>query len=155
MNRASSFAIAAVSIGVDRLLKWWVSGSIALNESRPLIGNDIRLTRVHNSGGAMGIFPGGYTVFLAVSLVVSLAIIVLLIVRRYESALMRTGLALLLGGAVGNVIDRLTYGYVLDFLEIRGLFVNNLADVCVSVGTALIIVYVIFGGERKSNCKAS
>lgn len=155
MNRVTSFAIAALCMGVDRLLKWWVKGSIALNESRPLIGQNIRLTRVHNAGGAMGILPGGSTVFLVVSLVVSLAIAVLLLMRKDESRLMSTGLGLLLGGAVGNVIDRLAYGYVLDFLEIKGLFVNNLADVCVSVGTALIIAHVIFGGERKSNCEAS
>jgi signal peptidase II len=61
---------------------------------------------------------------------------------------MGTGLALLLGGAVGNLIDRLAYGYVLDFLEIRGLFVNNFADVCVSVGTALVFIHVLFGGEK-------
>jgi signal peptidase II len=155
MNRVSTFAVAAVLIGADRLLKWWVIKSIPLHESRPLIGQTIRLTRVHNAGGAMGILPGGSTVFLVVSLVVSLVIVVVLLVRRYESALMLTGLALLLGGAIGNAIDRLAYGYVLDFLEIKGLFVNNLADVYVSVGAALLIFHVVFGGERKSNCEAS
>jgi signal peptidase II len=155
MNRSLCFSIAAVSIGVDRLLKCWVRGTIALHESRALIGQNIRLTRVHNVGGAMGILPGGSTAFVAVSLAVSLVIVGLLLVRKYESSLMCTGLALLLGGAMGNLIDRLAYGYVLDFLEIRGLFVNNLADVCISVGTAVIILHVIFGRDKKSNYEAS
>ena len=148
MNRSSSFAIAAVALGVDRLLKWWIAGHLVLYESRPLIGQTIRLTRVHNVGGALGMFPGSGALFLAVSIVVSAVIIFLLLHRKHQSVLMGTGLALLLGGAVGNLIDRIAYGYVLDFLEIRGLFVNNFADVCVSMGAALVFVHVLFGGEK-------
>lgn len=148
MNRPSSFAIAAVAFGIDRFLKWWAGGHLVLYESRPLIGQTIRLTRVHNVGGALGIFPGSGALFLAVSIAVSAGIIFFLLRSKHQSALMGTGLALLLGGAVGNLIDRLAYGYVLDFLEIRGLFVNNFADVCVSVGTALVFIRVLFGGER-------
>jgi len=148
MNRASSFVIAAAAIGIDRLLKWWVGGHLVLHESRPLIGQMIRLTRVHNIGGALGIFPGSGALFLAVSVVVSAVIIFFLVRHKTHGVIMGTGLGLLLGGAVGNLIDRLAYGYVLDFLEIRGLFVNNFADVCVSMGTALVFIHVLFGGEK-------
>jgi len=148
MNRPSSFTIAAAALAVDRLLKWWVGGHLVLYESRPLIGQTIRLTRVHNIGGALGIFPGSGALFLAVSIVVSAVIVFLLLRHKTQGVIMGTGLALLLGGAVGNLIDRLAYGYVLDFLEIRGLFVNNFADVCVSVGTALVFIHVLFGGEK-------
>ena len=148
MNRASSFVIAAAAIGLDRLLKWWVGGHLVLHESRPLIGQMIRLTRVHNIGGALGIFPGSGALFLAVSIVVSAVIIFFLVRHKTHGVIIGTGLGLLLGGAVGNLIDRLAYGYVLDFLEIRGLFVNNFADVCVSMGTALVFIHVIFGGEK-------
>lgn len=119
-----------------------------LHESRPLIGQMIRLTRVHNIGGALGIFPGSGALFLAVSIVVSAVIIFFLVRHKTHGVIMGTGLGLLLGGAVGNLIDRLAYGYVLDFLEIRGLFVNNFADVCVSMGTALVFIHVLFGGEK-------
>jgi len=148
MNRSSSFVIAAVALAVDRLLKWWVGAHLVLHESRPLIGQSIRLTRVHNIGGALGIFPGSGALFLAVSIVVSAVIIFLLLRHKSQGVIMGTGLALLLGGAVGNLIDRLAYGYVLDFFEFRGLFVNNFADVCVSMGTALVFIHVLFGGEK-------
>ncbi len=148
MNRPTTFAVATVALGIDRLLKWWVGGHLVLHESRPLIGQTIRLTRVHNIGGALGIFPGSGALFLAVSGAVSLWIIVFLLRHKHQSALMGTGLALLLGGALGNLIDRISYGYVLDFLEIRGLFVNNFADVCVSVGTILVFIHVLFGGGK-------
>ncbi|HDL86447.1 MAG TPA: signal peptidase II [Candidatus Acetothermia bacterium] len=148
MNRPSTFAIATVALGIDRLLKWWVGGHLVLYESRPLIGQVIRLTRVHNIGGALGIFPGSGALFLVVSGAVSAWIVFFLLRHKDQGALMGTGLALLLGGALGNLIDRVVYGYVLDFLEIRGLFVNNFADVCVSVGTALVFIHVLFGGEK-------
>ena len=148
MNRPSIFVILALSIGIDRILKWWVGGHLALYESRPLIGQTIRLTRVHNIGGALGIFPGSGSLFLAVSSAVSAWIVFFLLRHKHQSALMGTGLALLLAGAVGNLIDRLAYGYVLDFLEFRGLFVNNFADICVSVGAVLIFIHVLFGGEK-------
>jgi len=148
MNRSSSFAIAAAAVGIDRLLKWWIGGHLVLYESRPLIGQTIRLTRVHNVGGALGIFPGSGALFLAVSLAVSAGIIVAILRRKGQRLLMGMGLGLLLGGAIGNLIDRIAYGYVLDFLEIRGLFVNNFADVCVSVGAALVFIHVLFGGEK-------
>ncbi len=146
MNRYSSLLIAGVAVGADRVLKWWAGQTLALSESRPLLGHFIRLTRVHNVGGALGIFPGGGELFIAVSIAVSVTVIVILLRDRTRSAVMKVGLALLLAGAVGNLIDRLAYGYVLDFLEFRGLFVNNLADVCVSVGTVLVIIHTIFGG---------
>lgn len=146
MNRYSSLLIAGVAVGADRVLKWWAGQTLALSESRPLLGHFIRLTRVHNVGGALGIFPGGGELFIAVSIAVSVTVIVILLRDRTTSAVMKVGLALLLAGAVGNLIDRLTYGYVLDFLEFRGLFVNNLADVCVSVGTVLVIIHTVFGG---------
>lgn len=151
MKRPTTFAVATVAFGIDRLLKWWVGGHLALHESRPLIGQTIRLTRVHNIGGALGIFPGSGSLFLAVSIVVSAWIIFFLVRHKYEAALMGMGLALLLAGAVGNLIDRLSYGYVLDFLEFRGLFVNNFADVCVSVGTIFVFIHVLFGGGERSN----
>jgi signal peptidase II len=148
MNRLPYFLIALLLVGADRALKAWASRSLAVTGSRPLIGQVIRLTPVHNVGGALGILPGSEILFIIVSLVASIAIIILLALHRDPSRLMNTGLALVLAGAVGNVIDRLAYGYVFDFLEVRGLFVNNLADICVSVGVALIILRVLMGGER-------
>ena len=148
MKRPSIFLISALSIGVDRILKWWAGGHLELYASRPLIGQTIRLTRVHNIGGALGIFPGSGALFLAVSSAVSAWIVFFMLSHRKQNALMGTGLALLLGGALGNLIDRISYGYVLDFLEFRGLFVNNFADVCVSVGAVLIFIHVLFGGEN-------
>ena len=138
----------ALLILCDRLTKAWALGALDLGQPRPLIGNVIRLTRVHNIGGAFGIFPGSGTLFIIVSAVIAVGIAVLLLSRHARSWLLRLGLCIVLAGAIGNLIDRIAYGYVLDFFEFRGFPVFNLADSCITVGAILIIIYVLFGGER-------
>jgi len=154
MNRVPYLTLAGFAVGLDRLLKWWAITNLSLAESRPLIGETIRLTRVHNHGGALGIFPGNGTLFVVASSIVALIVLFFIARGRYHSRLLNTGLALVLGGAVGNLIDRLLYGYVLDFLEVRGLFVNNLADVCVTVGIGLIVIHTFFGGDEDRSSRS-
>jgi len=148
LPRILPFAPTTLLILFDRLTKLWALHALSLGHPQPLIGNTIRLTRVHNIGGAFGIFPGSGTLFIVVSAIIAIVITGLLLSKRAESWLLRLGLSIVLAGAVGNLIDRVFYGYVLDFFEIRGFPVFNLADSCVTVGAILIIIYVLFGGDR-------
>jgi signal peptidase II len=148
MDRIPILFLTSALILLDRLTKWWASTTLHLGQPMPLLGSSIRLTRVHNVGGAFGIFPGSGELFLAVSGIVSLVLLVLLLLGRVRGILARTGVAVVLAGALGNLIDRLSYGFVLDFFEIRGFPVFNLADACITVGAGLIILHVLFGGER-------
>lgn len=148
MDRIPYLLLTCVLILLDRLTKWWASAALTAGQPTPLLGQSIRLTRVHNVGGAFGIFPGSGELFLAVSGVVSLVLLILLLVSRVHGILARLGMAIVLAGAVGNLIDRFLYGFVLDFFEIRGFPVFNLADACITVGAALIILHVLFGGDR-------
>lgn len=148
MDRIPYLLLTSVLILLDRLAKWWASSSLTFGQPTPLLGQSIRLTRVHNVGGAFGIFPGSGELFLAVSGVVSFVLLILLLLGRVRGILARMGAALILAGAVGNLIDRLLYGFVLDFFEIRGFPVFNLADACITVGGGLIILHVLFGGDR-------
>lgn len=147
MNRRLYFLVAFFIIGLDRILKLWVAENLFLHETRPLLGRIFRLTRVHNPGGAFGIFPEGRVVFIIVAASVTVVIVFLLLTARYQSRLVNTGLALILGGAVGNLIDRIIFGYVLDYLKIQGLFVNNLADFAITIGAGLLVFHMFFGGE--------
>ena len=128
MDRFPYLFLAGLIVGIDRFLKGWAANSLVLSQSKPLLGKVIRLTRVHNVGGAFGIFPGNGTLFIVVSLVIVVVLFAVLLVAHLRTVLVKIGLALILGGAIGNLIDRLLFGYVLDFFEVRGLFVNNLAD---------------------------
>ncbi len=148
MSRFPYLFAAGLIVGLDRLTKGWAASTLILSVPRPFLGPVFRLTRVHNVGGAFGIFPGNGTLFIVVSSVVAVGLFVLLLKEGLRGKLLNAGLALVLGGAIGNLIDRLHYGYVLDFFEVRGFSIFNLADACVTVGVGLILVHTLFGGER-------
>ena len=148
MARTSYFSLTLILLIIDRLTKWWISSTLDFGVPNDLIGNVIRLTRVQNDGGAFGIFPGGGIVFLVVSAVVSLILFLILLTMQIDSRLIRTGMAFVLAGALGNLVDRIHWGYVLDFFEIRGFPIFNVADACITVGAGFIVLAIVFGGER-------
>jgi len=148
MSRFPYLFAAGLIVGLDRLTKGWAASTLILSEPRPFLGQVFRLTRVHNIGGAFGIFPGNGTVFIVVSSVVAMGLFIFLLAADLHGKLLKAGLVLVLGGAIGNLIDRLHYGYVLDFFEVRGFSIFNLADACVTVGVGLILVHTFFGGEK-------
>ena len=148
MDRIPYLLLTSALILVDRWSKWWAASTLHVGQPEPLLGESIRLTRVHNVGGAFGIFPGNGDLFLAVSALVSLVLVALLLLGRFRGIVARVGMALVLAGAVGNLIDRVAYGFVLDFFEIRGFPVFNLADACITVGACLIILHVLIGGDH-------
>jgi len=154
MGRLSYLLLSGLLVVLDRLLKAWAANTLVLGESRHLLGDVLRLTRAHNVGGAFGIFPGSGGLFLGVSSLVSVALILTFLFVRIRGTLLKTGLALVLAGAVGNLIDRLQFGYVLDFFEVRGFSILNLADACITVGVAVILMYSLFGGERHRASRA-
>ena len=151
MARASYFSLTLTLLIIDRLTKWWVDSSLDFGVPNDLIGNIIRLTRVHNEGGAFGIFPGGGVVCLVVSSIVSLILFLILLTMQIDSRLIKTGMAFVLAGALGNLVDRIQWGYVLDFFEFRGFPIFNVADACITVGAAFIILSILFGGDRNQS----
>ena len=148
MGKTRYLSLAAILLLIDQATKWWASTTLTLGQPNNLIGNAIRLTRAHNDGGAFGIFQGGGTVFLIVSGIVSFILLLILLTMTIDSKLIKTGMAFVLAGAVGNLIDRIHWGYVLDFFEIRGFPIFNVADACITVGAVFIILSILFGGER-------
>jgi signal peptidase II len=133
-----SLIVATLVAGLDQLSKLWIRDNLVAGESLREIGF-VRLTYVVNTGSAFGLFPN-QTVLLIVITIVSLTSMLLFL--RYlssASALTNVSLGLILGGAVGNLIDRLHFGYVIDFIDIRlwdGLHwpAFNVADTAIVVG---------------------
>jgi len=146
MNRLLWLLPTAALLLFDRILKMWAATSLTVGRPIPLLGDAVRLTRVHNTGGAFGLFPGNPAAFIAISSLIAAGVLALLLSRWARGIWLKAGLAVLLAGAVGNLIDRATLGYVIDFFEIRGFPVFNVADACVTVGAVLIIIHALFGG---------
>lgn len=137
--------LALVVIGADHLTKFWISSTLAFEESVPILPF-FSLVRVHNTGAAFSFLAGasGWQrwFFIAVGIIATV-IIVRLLQRHARESRLAFALALVLGGALGNVIDRVVLGHVVDFLyfHYRGFAwpAFNVADSAITVGAALLI----------------
>lgn len=125
---------------LDRFSKFFILRNLTFNEPVEIIKNIFYLTLVHNSGAAFGVFKNQTFFFVIISI---LALIAILIYIRKNSNMPFTGkvgLALISGGAFGNLVDRLYFGYVIDFLDFKVWPVFNVADSAITVGVFLLIV---------------
>ena len=138
--------IPIIVIAIDQLTKYIVVKNFALSEMIPVIDDFFYLTLHKNKGGAWGILQNSRLVFLILIPLVS-AFLVYYIIKN-KNRFLRFTLALILGGAIGNYIDRVAEGSVTDFLLFYiGSYpfpVFNVADIAVTCGTVLLAVYVIF-----------
>jgi len=149
--------ISAVVIALDQLTKFWVVSNLALGETVPVLPV-LSIHRTFNTGAAWSMFAnaGGAQrwVFSALAVGVSVGLIVWL--RRLalsSHALLATGLTLILGGAIGNVIDRLLLGHVVDFVlfhwDMSAFPAFNVADSAITIGAGLVIFDAIIEGRRE------
>jgi signal peptidase II len=142
-------------LAVDRATKFAIERYTSLFFRRNIISDIVVLVHNQNPGIAFGVFSDSSSPWLAPVLVVSsVAVIALLVwVGRAGGALAQAGLALILGGAAGNVLDRLIHGGVTDFLEVRlGSFrwpAFNAADSAITIGAALVLFELFFGPHRR------
>ncbi len=138
--------IPIIVVAIDQLTKYIVVRNISMSERIPVIDGFFYLTLHKNQGGAWGILQNSKLLFLILIPLVS-AIIVYYIIKN-ENRFLRFTLALILGGAIGNYIDRIAEGAVTDFLLFYiGSYpfpVFNAADIAVTCGTILLAVYVLF-----------
>jgi len=135
------FGVAAASVALDQWAKVWASNNLAFHEPIRVIGDLVRFTYTRNSGIAFGMFAGQSFPFYIFSIVAAVAVIWLWVRHPLLPAVRQWSLALILGGAIGNLIDRLRFGEVTDFILLswRGheFPVFNVADMCVTFGVIL------------------
>ena len=151
-------AALLVMIAGDQALKGWTVSHLELGESTPFIPAIMQLTRVHNYGAAWSSLSGKTVRLIAVTAVMMIAVAVLLLRRVVRHPLGVAACLLILGGGIGNIIDRIRLGYVVDMFDLL-LFsypVFNLADCFVVVGAILGAVYYLwiyekFDARKKSN----
>ena len=149
--------IAVVSL--DLWSKWAIKSSLRLYQSKPIIQDFFHLTYVTNDGMAFGLsFPGGKLFLLSLILLLTAFIIGFLWKERDGHPLAKYGLALILSGAIGNLVDRIINGSVVDFLDFMignfHWYIFNVADSAVTVGMALFI-YPSIMLEKKESIKNS
>ncbi|PRO65304.1 signal peptidase II [Alkalicoccus urumqiensis] len=147
------YIIAAVIIGFDQLTKWLVVTQMEIGQSIPLITNILYLTSHRNEGAAFGILQGQQWLFYIVTVVVVIFLIYLLQKNGEEGRLYKIALALVLGGAIGNFIDRVYMGAVVDFVDVYiGSYnypIFNVADSALVVGVIMIIIFTFLDEKRQ------
>lgn len=139
------YLISICLVVIDQLVKWWVRASIPLGESVPFLPHVMDLTYTQNTGAAFSSFSGMTWLLALVSLAASVTVAVLLRGDFFPGKWGKLSLALILGGAVGNLIDRVWLGFVTDMFETTFIqfAVFNVADICVVVGGFLMVLYVL------------
>ena len=152
--------IAGLTVVLDQVTKALVAWSLPVYGSRTVIPNVVDFVHVHNSGVAFGLLNGVDAPGRAL-VTTGLAVIALAGIAYYarhvrpEERLARFGLSLILGGAVGNLIDRVRQGYVVDFVDVYWgdwhFWAFNVADAAISVGAALVFIEVLFFNRHASH----
>ena len=148
--------VSAILVLADQISKTIVVKTMSLYESIPVIQNFFHFTYITNDGMAFGInFPFGYYIFTSVSVLLTLFLFWYLWSVRTLSIVIRLGISFIIAGAIGNLIDRIFLGAVIDFLDFMignfHWYVFNLADSYVTVGMVLVLVdSIILEKKRES-----
>ena len=139
------FICVIALVFLDQLSKWLAVIYLEGNAPFYFIPGFLRFSYVENRGAAFGMLADNRWVFLILSSLTIICLIVFMFVSKPKCRLERVGLALILAGGIGNMIDRVFLGYVIDFIDFYSIwnYVFNIADSCVCIGVALLILYVI------------
>jgi len=137
-----SLIITVSVVFIDRMTKILFTSLLSFGESLPVIRKVFHVTLVHNTGIAFGLFKDQGIVFIIIPIIaIVLLVFNIYYYRQNNQALSRTyiiAFSLILGGAIGNLIDRIIYGYVIDFIDFRIWPVFNIADSSITIGAIMI-----------------
>ena len=138
-------SIIGGSILVDKIVKIIISSTIDVGETIPVIKDIFHFTYIRNEGAAFGMLSEHRWVFMIISSVAIVAMCIYLFKFCKERMLTRIGIALVIGGGIGNMIDRIFLGYVVDMIDCRFIdfYIFNVADSCVCVGAGIVFLGVL------------
>lgn len=152
LRTVTFYLIVLMVFAADQVSKQWVQQKLLLDESRPIFGQAFLLTLTHNTGGAWGLLPQGNVIFIAFAVLAVVALIFAYHWMRRVDLLVGAAFALALGGALGNLLDRVRYGFVVDFFYAKIIHwpIFNVADSAISLGILLLVVHFIRSAREES-----
>ena len=153
-----SVVLMLVSVGLDQLSKYLVVANMELHESVDIIPGVLRFTYIQNDGAAFGSMDDKRWIFMVLSTVAIIGILVYLFWKKPQNKLLLSSLILITGGGIGNMIDRVALGYVIDFIDFCAfpkiwMWVFNIADSCVCIGAGLLALWMILDMVRESKAE--
>ena len=137
--------LAALVAIVDQLLKYLVVNFLDKTSPTEVIPNFFNLTYVENRGAAFGMLADARWIFITFTVLITVFLIYILFKKKIDSKLFLTSVILIIGGGIGNLIDRIFLGYVVDYLSISFFPpVCNFADYCITIGAVILVIYIVF-----------
>jgi signal peptidase II len=142
--------IVVLAVVADQMSKYYIAGwltSLPEPHSYPIISNVLHLTYVENRGMALGLFQNSQLPLIIITSLILIAGVYYMIKERgNKSIFFKISLALIVGGAIGNLIDRIFRTFVIDFIDLRfiNFFIFNVSDMCICIGAALLAIYILF-----------
>lgn len=137
------FGAASLVLILDRITKHIFFTILSQGQSIKILPNIFHITLVLNKGAAFGVFRGQRTIFILLSILTIALIIFYIGKNRQKGVLLPLALGLILGGAIGNLIDRIRFGYVIDFLDFRIWPVFNIADSALTIGAVILALNIL------------
>lgn len=149
------FVGVLLSVGIDQITKHLVYNTLRLSDSVNLIDGVFRLTYCENRGAAFGVLQNQIWLFVIITVVVIGGFILYMIMKRPKNLLLCLSLTFICGGAVGNFIDRICRGFVVDFLDfcLINFPIFNIADCFVVVGAFMLAAYILFFSPEEDKKK--
>ena len=144
-NKKDSFylIISLLIVTFDYIIKLKVKNNMNVGESINVVGNFLKITYIQNKGAAFGMLQEQQNLFLIVGFITIVFLVNLFL--KTEDKLTKTAISMVIGGAIGNIVDRILYGYVVDMFDFNGVwsYIFNFADICVVLGVALLTLGII------------
>lgn len=146
------FIVIICILAADQGIKWIVTQNMSQGESNAVIEGILHMTYIRNHGAAFSFFQGHSQILGIVTAVfIAGGLVFIYVKRKTGERLMMYSAAMIVGGGAGNLVDRATMGYVVDYIDFRIFPVFNLADICVTVGCMLLCVSILKSGGNKTD----
>lgn len=151
-NKIILITLPIVLITIDQIIKMWIC-SFLYNDSIPFINGILNISYVQNKGGAYGIGSNNIYMFILINVIVIGILIKILITKSEEiSTTIKYSLILVLSGGIGNLIDRIFRGFVVDYIDFTPIIkfpIFNFADICIVIGIIIIAITIVKNGKNK------
>jgi len=144
-NKKDSFylIISLLIVTFDYIIKLKVKNNMNVGESINVVGNFFKITYIQNKGAAFGMLQEQQNLFLIVGFITIVFLVNLFL--KTEDKITKIAISMVIGGAIGNIVDRILYGYVVDMFDFNGVwsYIFNFADICVVLGVTLLTLGII------------
>ena len=151
MMKKRIFLFSMLFVFIDQIIKYLISSNVSLHESINVIPNFLYITHVNNDGAAFSMLSGGRWLFVAIGVISLILLIRFILLDTKISKFDCLSYSLVLSGIVGNLIDRVVYGFVIDYIDFNvfgyDMAIFNFADMCIVVGVLMIIFILIIKGD--------